>query len=136
QPAAAKMPAKAPAAAKMSAAKQKAAKAKAALAPAELPPETPAEPTAHSEEELVHAFVPLGEIVEKIREIIDYDSDEDGYMPLSQVGVTLSRMYADFDSRNYGFNKLHKLIDYTGAFETKYEQFENGGRNLMVRNKA
>lgn len=89
-----------------------------------------------AEEALVHAFVPLGEIVEKIREIIDHDSDEDGYMPLSQVGVTLSRIYADFDSRNYGFNKLHKLIDYTKAFETKYEQFESGGRNLMIRNKA
>ncbi|MEG2287158.1 MAG: NYN domain-containing protein [Ruthenibacterium sp.] len=138
--------AKPSAAAKLPAAGKKAPRAKAAkagaAAPAETVPEVPAEteraaePTAHSEEELVHAFVPLGEIVEKIREIIDYDSDEDGYMPLSQVGVTLSRMYADFDSRNYGFNKLHKLIDYTGAFETKYEQFENGGRNLMVRNKA
>lgn len=89
-----------------------------------------------SEEALVHAFVPLGEIVEKILEIIDHDSDEDGYMPLSQVGVTLSRIYADFDARNYGFNKLHKLIDYTKAFETKYEQFESGGRNLMIRNKG
>ena len=49
-------------------------------------------------------------------------------MPLSQVGVMLSRIYADFDSRNYGFSKLHKLIDYTKAFETKYEQFENGGK--------
>lgn len=89
-----------------------------------------------SEEALAHAFVPLGEIVEKIREIIDHDSDEDGYMTLSQVGVTLSRIFADFDSRNYGFNKLHKLIDYTKAFDTKYEQFESGGRNLMIRNKG
>ena len=48
----------------------------------------------------------------------------------------LSRIYADFDSRNYGFSKLHKLIDYTKAFETKYEQFENGGKNLVIRNKG
>ena len=42
----------------------------------------------------------------------------------------------DFDPRNYGFSKLHKLIDYTKAFETKYEQFENGGKNLVIRNKG
>lgn len=99
------------------------------------PEEAAAPVTIHSEEELAGAFVPLEEIVSKIREIIDYDADEDGFMPLSQVGVMLSRMYADFDTRNYGFNQLHKLIDYTGAFETKYEQFENGGKNLVVRNK-
>ena len=89
----------------------------------------------HHDEELAAAFVPLDEIVEKVREIIDFDSDEDGYMPLSQIGVMLGRLYADFDSRNYGFSKLHKLIDHTGAFETKYEQLENGSKNLVVRNK-
>ena len=97
-------------------------------------PAAPAEP--HHDEELAAAFVSRDEIVAKIREIVEHDSDEDGYMPLSQVGVMLSRIYADFDSRNYGFSKLHKLIDYTKAFETKYEQFENGGKNLVIRNKG
>ena len=97
-------------------------------------PAAPAGP--HHDEELAAAFVSLDEIVAKIREIVEHDSDEDGYMPLSQVGVMLSRIYADFDSRNYGFSKLHKLIDYTKAFETKYEQFENGGKNLVIRNKG
>ncbi|MEG0167030.1 MAG: NYN domain-containing protein [Ruthenibacterium sp.] len=102
---------------------------------AEPPMEAPAIPELHSDEEIASAFVPLEEIVSKIREIVDYDSDEDGYMPLSQVGIMLSRLYADFDARNYGFSKLHKLIDYTKAFETKYQQFENGGKNLVVKNK-
>lgn len=93
-------------------------------------------PAVHSEEELAGSFVPLAEIVEKIREIIDYESDEDGYMTLSQVGVMLSRLYADFDSRNYGFSKLHKLIDYTKAFETRYQELPSGGKNLMIRNKS
>ncbi len=88
----------------------------------------------YSDEEIIVAFVPLSEIVDKIKEIIDRDSDEDGFMPLSQVGVTLSRIYPDFDSRNYGFNKLHKLIDYTKTFETKYEKLQNGGKNLVIRN--
>lgn len=97
--------------------------------------EKPEPPAVHSEEELAGSFVPLAEIVEKIREIIDYESDEDGYMTLSQVGVMLSRLYADFDSRNYGFSKLHKLIDYTKAFETRYQELPSGGKNLMIRNK-
>lgn len=97
--------------------------------------EKPEPPAVHSEEELAGSFVPLAEIVEKIREIIDYESDEDGYMTLSQVGVMLSRIYADFDSRNYGFSKLHKLIDYTKAFETRYQELPSGGKNLMIRNK-
>ena len=97
---------------------------------------SPAEP--HYDDELASApaFAPLAEIQAKIREIIEHDSDEDGYMPLSQIGVMLSRIYADFDARNYGFSKLHKLIDAAKIFETKYEQFENGGKNLVVRNKG
>ena len=115
-------------------AKPAAKDAKEAKEPKEPKPDArPAEP--HHDEELAAAFVPLDEIVEKVREIIDFDSDEDGYMPLSQIGIMLGRLYADFDSRNYGFSKLHKLIEHTGAFETKYEQLENGSKNLVVRNK-
>ncbi len=112
----------------------KAEKTPAADAP-NIPHGAPEEAPAPDEAALSPVFVPLDEIVEKIREIVDHDSDEDGYIPLSLVGVMLSRMYTDFDSRNYGFSKLHKLIDHTRAFETKYEQFENGGKSLVIRNK-
>ena len=91
----------------------------------------PAEP--HFDEEL-SAFVPLEVIVDKIRELIDYDSDEDGYVSLSQIGDLLSRLYTDFDTRNYGFSKLHKLVDSTGLFETKCELLPGGGKKLVVRN--
>ena len=120
-------------------------------------PAAPAEP--HHDEELAAAFVSLDEIVAKIREIVEHDSepepepkpltvqaliaqsvedlaDEDGYAYLGDVGTLLLKKQPDFDSRNYGFSKLHKLIDYTKAFETKYEQFENGGKNLVIRNKG
>lgn len=80
-------------------------------------------------------FVPLEEIVVRIKDIIDHDSDEDGFMSLSQVGSILGRQLVDFDTRNYGFSKLHKLIDYTSEFDTKYEKIPGGGRNLMVKNK-
>lgn len=111
----------------------------AALAPKEekeVAPQKPAVPAlSDAQDEALSAFVPLENIVKKIREIIDYDSDEDGFMSLSQVGGILGRQYADFDTRNYGFSKLHKLIDYTGQFETKYEEIPGGGKNLMVKNK-
>ena len=111
---------------------EKPAKA-AAEPPAPLPEPAPAEPHEGAQDA---AFVPLDEIVEKIRDLIEHDSDEDGYMPLSQIGVMLSRIYADFDSRNYGFSKLHKLIDSTKAFDTKYERLPGGGKNLVVRNNT
>ena len=47
----------------------------------------------------------------------------------------LGRIYADFDSRNYGYSRLHKLIDATGRFETKCEPLPAGGQNLLVRNR-
>lgn len=91
----------------------------------------------HSEEHEMAAlgFVPLGEIVSRIKDIIEHDSDEDGYMPLAQVGSILGRQYADFDTRNYGFSKLHKLISYTGEFETSCVENDGGGKNFMVKNK-
>lgn len=131
QPAAKKTAEKAPE--KEKPAKPKpAAKAKPTPEPAPAPEPLP-EP--HEEDEAA-AFVPLDEIVEKIHDLIEHDSDEEGGMPLSQIGVMLSRIYADFDARNYGFSKLHKLIDSTKAFETKYERLPGGGRNLVVRNRS
>lgn len=88
-----------------------------------------------AQEEASAGFVPLEEIVQRIHDIVERDSDEDGYMPLAQVGDILGRQYADFDTRNYGFSKLHKLIDYTGRFETRYDQIPGGGKNFMVKNK-
>ncbi len=107
-------------------------------------PEPPAAPDADTAapavypgdfEDAAGGFVPLEDIVRRTREIIDKDSEEDGFMSLSQVGSILGRLYPDFDTRNYGFTKLHKLIEYTGDFETRYDQIPGGGKNLMVKNK-
>lgn len=104
--------------------------------PANKKPETPKElPETQDQQTATSAFVPLEEVVAKITEIIDLYSEEDGYMPLSQLGIMLSRIWADFDSRNYGFPKLRKLVDSTKAYETMFEQLENGSKNLLVRNK-
>ena len=76
------------------------------------------------------------EIVELIAESVEDLCEEDGLAHMGKLGNLLLKKQPDFDPRNYGFSKLHKLIDYTKAFETKYEQFENGGKNLVIRNKG
>ncbi len=95
----------------------------------------PEPPLPVQEDELETAIAPLSKIISTIESLIDHDCDEDGWMQLSQIGVMLGRIYADFDSRNYGYSRLHKLIDATGRFETKYEPLPAGGKNLMVRNR-
>lgn len=77
----------------------------------------------------------LKELTRSIREILDVESDEEGYMLLSQIGVILSRKYPDFDTRNYGFSKMYKLIEATGAFETKAITSPGGGKIWAVRAK-
>ena len=101
----------------------------------ELPKPAPEPEPAAEEEDSEPAIAPLSRIVATIESLIDHDCDEDGWMPLSQVGVMLGRIYADFDSRNYGYSRLHKLIDATDRFETKCEPLPAGGQNLLIRNR-
>ena len=56
-------------------------------------------------------------------------------MPLSQVGVMLSRIYADFDSRNYGFSKLSKMIKSLDRFEVDVRQVGDNNTDIYVRDK-
>ncbi len=126
--------------------KKQASKAPAAKKKASKKAESPAEP--HYDLELAAladgvlddedegGIVPLDTIVDKIQEIIDYDADEDGWLSLSQIALMLSRIYADFDARNYGYSRFHKLIEATGLFETKYNTLPNGSKEMVVRNKA
>ena len=78
----------------------------------------------------------LQDVAELIAESVEDVCGEDGFAHMGKLSNLLMKKQPDFDPRNYGFSKLHKLIDYTKAFETKYEQFENGGKNLVIRNKG
>ena len=51
-------------------------------------------------------------------------SDEDGWAFLGDVGSLIQKKRPNFDSRNYGFEKLTPLIHATGKFEI--EQRESG----------
>lgn len=67
---------------------------------------------------------------------ISDSSDEDGWAFLGDVGSLLQKKQPNFDSRNYGFEKLTPLIKSIGNFEV--EQCENPKSKhklIFVRNK-
>lgn len=59
----------------------------------------------------------LGKLTASIRDIIDENSDDDGWVFLGLVGNILSKRHPEFDTRNYGFQKLTPLVSSLGAFE-------------------
>lgn len=63
-------------------------------------------------------------------------SDEDGWAFLGDVGSLIQKKEPNFDSRNYGFEKLTPLIKSIGSFEL--EQRENSkskSKLIFVKNK-
>jgi hypothetical protein len=53
---------------------------------------------------------------------------------LSISGSLIKRQYPDFDPRNYGYDKLSKMIEETGLFDIKPIQMKgSNGRHLVYR---
>ena len=89
-----------------------------------------------AEKELETVVAGMKELCESIRQIITQNSDEEGWTYLSQIGTMLGRLYPDFDPRNYGYSKLHKLIEDTGMFEEKVTDSGRGTKHYLFRNKT
>lgn len=63
-------------------------------------------------------------------------SDEDGWAFLGDVGSLLQKKQANFDSRNYGFEKLTPLIKSIGSFELEQRVTPKSKYKLIfVKNK-
>ncbi|MDC3388541.1 NYN domain-containing protein [Flavobacteriaceae bacterium] len=85
-------------------------------------------------EESIDKITP--KVVKLLSSTITDSSDEDGWAFLGDVGSLLQKKQTNFDSRNYGFEKLTPLIKSIGSFEI--EQRENPkSRNklIFVKNK-
>ena len=63
-------------------------------------------------------------------------SDEEGWAFLGDVGSLLQKKQPNFDSRNYGFEKLTPLIKSIGNFEIEQRETPKSRRKLIfVKNK-
>lgn len=71
-----------------------------------------------------------------ITSTINDQSDDDGWAFLGDVGSLLQKKQPNFDSRNYGFEKLTPLIKSIGKFEIEQREAPKSKHKLIfVRNK-
>lgn len=63
-------------------------------------------------------------------------ADDDGWAFLGDVGSLLQKKQPNFDSRNFGFEKLTPLIKSTGKFEIeRREDYRGRSKLVYVKNK-
>jgi uncharacterized LabA/DUF88 family protein len=70
-----------------------------------------------------------------IKEAIESASGEDGWATLAEVGSYISRIDSSFDPRNYGANKLGKLVKSLDYIESQQRDVPNGSPNTFIRFK-
>lgn len=76
------------------------------------------------------------EVIQMISATISDLADEDGWAFLGDVGSLLQKKQPNFDSRNYGFEKLTPMIASTGKFDIETRESQKGRFKLIyVRNK-
>ena len=77
------------------------------------------------------------EIQKVIRKIVDDTSEEDGWAFLGMVGSVLNKQKPDFDSRNYGFQKLTQFVKSLDCFDIEFRPTSNPGvKHTYIKNKA
>jgi uncharacterized protein (TIGR00288 family) len=75
-------------------------------------------------------------VINLIASTISDLADEDGWAFLGDVGSLLQKKQPNFDSRNYGFQKLTPMINAINKFEIEQRDTQKGKFKLIyVRNK-
>ncbi|MEM9052953.1 MAG: NYN domain-containing protein [Bacteroidota bacterium] len=69
--------------------------------------------------------------VRLIKSTVSDLSDDDGWAFLGDVGSLIQKKRPNFDSRNYGFQKLTPLIDSIGEFEIEQRPGNRGSNKLI-----
>jgi len=73
-------------------------------------------------------------LLKLLRETVDDLADESGWAYLGAVGNKINNRMADFDPRNYGFNKLGDMFRAVSQFEIEERPQANGmGRLVYIR---
>lgn len=65
-----------------------------------------------------------------LRSAVESAADETGFANLAQVGLKIANQSPDFDSRNYGYDKLGELIRATGLFEIDMRTIDEKGNKV------
>jgi len=85
-------------------------------------------------EESIDEITP--KVIKLLSTTITDSSDEDGWAFLGDVGSLLQKKQPNFDSRNYGFEKLTPLIKSIGSFEIEQRENPKSKHKLIfVKNK-
>ena len=80
-------------------------------------------------EESIDRITP--KVIKLISSTITDSSDEDGWAFLGDVGSLIQKKQPNFDSRNYGFEKLTPLIKSTGKFEIDQRETSKSRHKLI-----
>lgn len=85
--------------------------------------------------ETVSGLNPLNDesLKKLIKDAIESASEEDGWANLGGVGSYIPRVDSSFDSRNYGFSKLGKLITSLDYVKVEQRKMESGHQNIYVQ---
>jgi len=75
-----------------------------------------------------------GNLKKLINEAVESASEDDGWANLGGVGSYITRVDSSFDSRNYGFAKLGKLIRSLDYIEVQQKNIDSGS-NTYIRVK-
>jgi uncharacterized protein (TIGR00288 family) len=74
-------------------------------------------------------------VIRLITQTVTDLADEDGWAFLGDVGSLIQKKQPNFDSRNYGFEKLTPLIKSTGLFEIDQRESQKGRYKLIYVRK-
>lgn len=78
----------------------------------------------------------LNAVKTTIISLLDENSDEEGWMYLSELGNMVQKVYSDFDCRNYGYPKFGKLVESFSELQTRKDDSSNGiTKIVLVRKK-
>ncbi len=70
-----------------------------------------------------------------LKNVVEDTADDSGWSYLTHVRQTLANRHADFDPRNYGFNKMLDLIEGTNLFEIKRNDPFSHDKAVFIRCK-
>lgn len=88
-----------------------------------------------AEAEMAEPITNLKAIKATILSLLDENSDEDGWMYLSELGNMVQKTYSDFDCRNYGYAKFGKMIESFSEFQTRKDDSSNGITKIVLVRK-